>query len=83
MIDEYNTEKNKNKVEIAGKLRNLKNSFISPNRPSPTTKPCRASSIGRASIPSPAGLAQSVERETLNLKVAGSTPAFGYSYKIT
>ena len=32
---------------------------------------------------SPAGLAQSVERETLNLKVAGSTPAFGYSYKQT
>ena len=30
---------------------------------------------------SPAGLAQSVERETLNLKVAGSTPAFGYSYR--
>ena len=27
---------------------------------------------------SPAGLAQSVERETLNLKVAGSTPAFGF-----
>ena len=30
---------------------------------------------------SPAGLAQSVERKTLNLKAAGSTPAFGYSYK--
>ena len=29
---------------------------------------------------SPAGLAQSVERETLNLKAAGSTPAFGYFY---
>ncbi|KAJ5686344.1 hypothetical protein N7536_008963 [Penicillium majusculum] len=29
----------------------------------------------------PAGLAQSVERKTLNLKAAGSTPAFGYSYK--
>ena len=28
---------------------------------------------------SPAGLAQSVERKTLNLKAAGSTPAFGYS----
>ena len=30
---------------------------------------------------SPAGLAQSVERETLNLKVAGSTPAFGFNQK--
>ena len=30
---------------------------------------------------SPAGLAQSVERETLNLKVGGSTPPFGYSFK--
>jgi hypothetical protein len=28
--------------------------------------------------PSAASLAQSVERETLNLKVAGSTPAWGY-----
>ena len=27
-----------------------------------------------------AGLAQSVERETLNLKVAGSTPAFGFPF---
>ena len=27
-----------------------------------------------------AGLAQSVERETLNLKVAGSTPAFGFFF---
>ena len=31
------------------------------------------------SFNSPAGLAQSVERKTLNLKAAGSTPAFGYS----
>ncbi|KAJ5915772.1 hypothetical protein N7454_010913 [Penicillium verhagenii] len=43
----------------------------------PVFKPGRASSIGRAPSTSPAGLAQSVERETLNLKVAGSTPAFG------
>ena len=27
-----------------------------------------------------ASLAQSVERETLNLKVAGSTPAWGFSF---
>ena len=31
-------------------------------------------------IKAAAGLAQSVERETLNLKVAGSTPAFGYVF---
>ncbi|KAL4896190.1 hypothetical protein BDV59DRAFT_129705 [Aspergillus ambiguus] len=29
---------------------------------------------------SAAGLAQSAERETLNLKVAGSTPAFGLTF---
>ena len=28
----------------------------------------------------PARLAQSAERETLNLKVAGSTPALGFSF---
>ena len=28
----------------------------------------------------PAWLAQSAERETLNLKVAGSTPAFGFAF---
>lgn len=39
------------------------------------------SSIMATSFNSPAGLAQSVERKTLNLKAAGSTPAFGYSYK--
>ncbi|CAI7653836.1 unnamed protein product [Penicillium bialowiezense] len=31
------------------------------------------------SLQQPAGLAQSVERKTLNLKAAGSTPAFGSS----
>ncbi|XHF97060.1 hypothetical protein AWENTII_000664 [Aspergillus wentii] len=30
--------------------------------------------------PIAAGLAQSVERETLNLKAAGSTPAFGFNF---
>ncbi|KAJ9488451.1 hypothetical protein VN97_g4850 [Penicillium thymicola] len=39
------------------------------------------SCIIATSLNSPAGLAQSVERKTLNLKAAGSTPAFGYSYK--
>ena len=37
--------------------------------------------VKATSFNSPAGLAQSVERKTLNLKAAGSTPAFGYSYK--
>ncbi|KUM58907.1 hypothetical protein ACN42_g8222 [Penicillium freii] len=41
---------------------------------------CRyLSCIIAISFNSPAGLAQSVERKTLNLKAAGSTPAFGYS----
>jgi hypothetical protein len=33
-------------------------------------------------LSSTASLAQSVERETLNLKVAGSTPAWGYELAI-
>ncbi|KAJ0413564.1 hypothetical protein BJY00DRAFT_58075 [Aspergillus carlsbadensis] len=36
--------------------------------------------LHRAVLQQPAGLAQSAERETLNLKVAGSTPAFGFHF---
>jgi hypothetical protein len=36
--------------------------------------------LARGNIYGKASLAQSVERQTLNLKVAGSTPAWGFDF---